>query len=190
MRRLQPRNWSTKAKEAATQRLRDLMEFERKRAQAQLESLRKREPNASSDRLAQLILERWTKVASIEGGVTGAMGFAGIALNSLLFTYFQLAVVVAIAEAYQIPLVGEAGEQALLEVLGRAHGVDDLVRASPRVLGALAKALMVRQGLGSISRLVPMISAPIAAKLNEREMGKLGQVAIQRFGNVILLGAV
>lgn len=189
MRRIQKRGWSARAKEAAEQRLRDLIDFERKRAKAHIESIRRRDPSVSPDRLAQQVLGRWTKVATIEGGVTGAMGFAGVALNSLLFTYFQLAAVVAIAEAYQIPLEGTAGEDALLEVLGRAHGVDDLVRAGPRVLGALAKALMVRHGLGSFSRLVPMISAPIAAKLNEREMDKLGALAIQRFGNVVMLGS-
>jgi hypothetical protein len=180
--------WSVRAKESAQKRLRDLLVEERRRAQLHVTFIRRTEPTASSDRLAQVMLGRWTKVAAVEGGITGALGFAGIPLNSLLITYFQLAAIVSVAEAYQIPLEGESGETALLDLLGRAHGVDDLVRAGPRVLGALAKALMIKHGLGSISRLVPMISAPIAAKLNEREMEKLGALAMQRFGNVVMLG--
>mgnify|MGYP006285995757 FL=1 len=163
------------------------MEQERRRAQFHIDLIRRAEPKASSDRLATVILQRWTTVAKVEGGVTGVLGFAGVPLNFLLFAYCQLAVTVSIAEAYGIELRGEAGEEALVDVIGRVHGVEDLVRASPRVLGALARALAVRYGLGTISRMVPLLAAPVSARLNEREMQRVGQAAMQRFGNVIML---
>lgn len=173
--------------EAAKKRLRDLIRQERRRAQFHIDLIRRGEPDASNDRVANVMLERWTKVAAVEGGVTGAAGLFGVPLNFLLFSYFQIAVVVSIAEAYGIALDGKAGEDALLDVIGRAHGIDDLVRAGPRVLGALARALALRHGLGAAGRLIPMIAAPISAALNRRGMKRIGKEALARFGNVVMI---
>lgn len=174
-------------KGSARRRLRDLIEQERKRAQFHIELIRRVEPSASRDRLANVMLERWTRLAKLEGGITGVIGFAGVPLNLLLFTYCQLAVTVSIAEAYGIELRGDSGEEALVDVIGRVHGVEDLIRASPRVLGSLVRAIAVRHGLGVFGRLVPLVAAPISAKLNEREMRRVGQAAMHRFGNVVMI---
>ena len=131
------------------------------------------------------MLVRWVKVAAIEGGLTGAIGFVGVPLNLLLFAYCQIALVVSTAEAYDTPLEGQAGEDALLSVIGRAHGTEDLLRSSPRVLGALAKMFALRHGFSTLGRLVPVVASPIAARLNEREMKRLGHEAQRRFGNVV-----
>ena len=172
----------------ARSRLRQLIQEERKRAQWHIDLIKRSEPYASKDRVAHLILERWRRVAMVEGGVTGAFGLAGVPLNLLLFAYCQLAVVVSIAETYGVALEGEAGEAALLEVIGRAHGIEDLVRASPRVLGALARALAVRHGLGTIGRMVPVVASPISAELNRRELQRTGREALRRFGNIVMIG--
>lgn len=177
--------FGTNAKKAARARLRDLMGRERLRAQAHIGIIRKSEPKASADRLANVMLERWVKAAAVEGGITGAIGFAGVPINLLVFTYMQVAVVVSIAEAYDTPLEGEPGEDALIEVIGRAHGIEDVLRSTPRVLGALARVYAVRHGFGSLGRLVPLIASPIAAKINERDMQRLGFEAQRRFGNVV-----
>ena len=105
----------------------------------------------------------------------------------MLVAYCQLAVTVSIAEAYGIELRGESGEEALIDIIGRVHGVEDLVRASPRVLGSLVRALAVRYGLGTMGRMIPLLAAPVSAKLNERGMVRLGEAAMRRFGNVVLL---
>lgn len=169
-------------------RLRQLIQTERRRAQWHIDLIKKSEPYASKDRVAHLILDRWRSIATVEGGLTGAFGLAGVPLNILLFAYCQLAVVVSIAEAYGVALDGEAGESALLDVIARAHGIEDLVRASPRVLGALARALALRHGLGTLGRMVPMIAAPISASLNRRELERTGNAALRRFGNVVMIG--
>lgn len=174
-----------RATQAARTRLRDLIGQERQRARLHIELIRRTEPVASSDRVAHLILERWTRVASVEGGITGALGIIGVPINFLLVAYFQLAAIVSIAEAYGIALDDDAGEAALLSVIGRAHGFEDLVRASPRILGSLAKALALRHGLGTLGRLVPLAAAPISARLNERDMIRIGDEALRRFGNVV-----
>jgi hypothetical protein len=186
----EPIGWpfGVRAKQAASKKLRDLIANERKRAQLHIQLIRQTEPGASNDRIAHVIVDRWRKVATVEGGITGALGILGVPLNFLLFAYFQLALIVSVAEAYQVKLEGEQGEDAVLYVLGRVHGIEDLVRAGPRVLGALAKALAIKHGLGTLGRLVPMIAAPISAKLNEREMSQVGNEAMRRFGNVIQLG--
>ncbi len=179
--------FSGRAADAAKKRLRDLIEQERTRAQFHIDLIRRAEPDASRDRVAHVMLERWTKLAAVEGGLTGAAGLFGVPLNFLLFSYAQVAVVVSIAEAYGIVLEGRAGEEALLDVIGRAHGMPDLVRAGPRVLGALAKMFALRHGLGTLGRLVPMIAAPISATLNRRGMVRIGRHAMERFGNVIMI---
>jgi hypothetical protein len=171
----------------AQRRLRDLIAQERKRARFHIDLIQRGDPSASPDRVAHVILERWTKVATVEGGVTGAAGLFGVPLNVLLFTYFQVAVVVSIAESYGIALEGRAGEEAVLDVIGRAHGVPDLVRAGPQVLGSLARMLAVRHGLGAMGRLVPMIAAPISAALNRRGMHRTGREALHRFGNIVMI---
>ena len=133
------------------------------------------------------MLSRWTTVAKVEGGVTGVLGFVGVPLNLLIFAYCQLAVTVSIAEAYGIQLRGDSGEEALIDVIGRVHGIEDVIRSSPRVLGALARALALKYGLGAMGRLVPLLAAPVSAKLNEREMQRVGEAAMRRFGNVVML---
>lgn len=175
-------------REAAKARLGDLIASERKRAQFHIQLIRGSDPMISDDRLAQVISQRWEKVAAVEGGLTGAAGLFGIPLNLLFFTYSEVAVIVSIAEAYRHVLEGTYGEDTVLDVLGRAHGVEDVIRAGPRVLGSIAKTLALRYGFTGLGRLVPMISAPIAAKLNEREMRRVTEQAIRRFGGVVQIG--
>ena len=170
---------------AAKLRLAELVKAERRRAQLHMSVVRRSEPTISKDRLANLMIDRWKKLASIEGGMTGAIGFVGVPINLLLLTYCQIALIVSIAEVYDVSLEGDAGEDALLGVLGRAHGVEDLLRSTPRVLAAVAKALALKHGFSTLGRLVPLVASPIAAKLNERDMERLGQEALRRFGNIV-----
>lgn len=175
-----------RAREAAEKRLRDLIRDERRRAQFHIDLI-KRDVPYENDRVAQIALARWVKVAQIEGGATGALGWIGVPLDAVLFTYFQLAMIVTVAEAYGAPLEGKEGEDAVLGVLGRAHGVEDVLRASPRVVGAIARAIAIKHGLGSLGKLVPFVAAPIAARINEKGMIRTGQEALRTFGNVYLL---
>jgi hypothetical protein len=186
----EPIGWpfGKRAREAAKKNLRELIAQERKRAKLHIQLIRQGDPTASNDRIAHVMVERWSKVAAVEGGVTGALGLLGVPVNFILFAYFELALIVSVAEAYQVSLEGEQGEDAVLYVLGRVHGIEDLVRAGPRVLGGLAKAIAIKHGLGTLGRLIPMIAAPISAKLNEREMNQVGNEAMRRFGNVVQLG--
>jgi hypothetical protein len=174
-----------RAREAAKTRLRDLIVQERQRAKLHIQFIRQTEPVASNDRVARIMVERWSTVAMVEGGITGAFGLVGVPLNLLLVAYFQLALVVSVAEAYDAGLEGAQGEDAILSVIGRAHGVEDMVRASPRVLGEIAKAIAIRHGLGTLGRLVPLAASPISAKLNQRDMDRIGDEALRRFGGVI-----
>ncbi len=173
------------ARELARRSLRELIDGERSRARAHIAWIRRGEPEASPDRIARVVVERWTKVASVEGGLTGALGLIGVPLNTVLFVYSEVAVVVTIAEAYGVLLEGEPGEAEVLAVLEAAHGIDDLRRAGPRVLGALAKTLALRHGLPMLGRLVPLVASPIAARLNASDMAKLARAALQRFGGVV-----
>ncbi|MBX2812682.1 MAG: EcsC family protein [Myxococcales bacterium] len=171
----------------ARRRLRDLIAQERERAQLHIDIVKRSEPGISQDRLARLLLERWTKVAKVEGGLTGMLGLVGVPLNLMLFAYCQLAVMVSIAEAYGIELRGHSGEEALVDVLGRVHGIEDVIRSSPRVLGVLARSLALRHGLGVFGRVIPLLAVPVSVHLNAREMEKVGHAAMRHFGNVIFL---
>jgi hypothetical protein len=168
-------------------RLEALIADERRRARVHIGWVRRVEPEASTDRVAQRIVEGWTRVAAIEGGLTGAAGLLGVPLNAVLFAYCQLAVAVGVAEAYGRTLDGAAGEDAVLSVIGRAHGVEELVRAGPRVLGALAKSLAVRRGLPLLGRAVPFVAAPVGARLNRRGLERTAEEALRRFGRVVLV---
>ncbi|MBI2375891.1 MAG: hypothetical protein HYV07_18000 [Deltaproteobacteria bacterium] len=186
MKRADGRIWPYRTvQEGARAKLRELIEAERGRAQAHIAWVRRSEPSASNDRVAQIIARRWIAISGVEGGLTGSAGFVGVPLNLLLFSYSQIALIVSIAECYGIALEASAGEDAVLEVLGKAHGVEDVLRASPRVLGAIARTLALRYGMKNLGRLVPIISAPISAHLNERDMERLADHAFRRFGRII-----
>lgn len=132
-------------------------------------------------------MSRFRRAATVEGGLTGAFGLAGIPMNTLFFTYGQVALIVTVAEAYGVRLTGDGGDEALWTLLGQAHGLEDALRATPRVLGSLAKVLALRYGVGTLGRAVPLLAAPISARLNRRHMEATGRLAIQRFGNVVML---
>src|SRR5262249_30237764 len=121
----------------------------------------------------------------VEGGLTGALGLFGVPLNMLAFTYLEVALIVSVAEAYDVALDGEAGEEALLGVLGRAHGIEDVLRSTPRVLGSIARTIALRHGFATLGRLVPLIASPIAARLNKTAMDRTATEALRRFGNVV-----
>ena len=91
------------------------------------------------------------------------------------------------AETYGIRLTGASGEEAVLSVLGKAHGVEDLVREGPRLLGEVARILALRHGLESMGRLIPLVSVPLSAALNHRQMQRTGQEALRRFGHVVMI---
>ncbi len=175
----EPRWGGFDPRSGARARLGDLIAAERGRAQAHIALIRRQEPTASSDRVARVILDRWTKVAAVEGGLTGAAGLFGVPLNLVLFLYCEIAAAVSIAEAYGVRLEGDSGEDAILGVLGEAHGMQDVLRSTPRIA--------LRHGLASVGRLVPLIAAPIAARLNERDMERLGHEALRRFGKVVFI---
>ena len=172
-------------KKYAQTSLAELIRQEKRRAQIHIKIIRYTEPDASSDRLSEIMLSRWTKLASIEGGMTGAAGVLGIPTNLLLFSYCQLAAAVSVAEAYNYSLEGRAGEDAILALLGDVHGINDLVRSGPRVFGALAKTIALRHSLPALGRAIPLVAAPISAKLNERDMRRLGREARRIFGHVV-----
>ena len=176
--------WRISVKAAARLRLRDLVVSERKRAQLHIALIKESNPDASPDRVARILVQRFKKLASVEGGITGAVGAIGVPVNFIVFTYFQLAMIVAIAEAYSSPLDDERGEQRLVEVLGRAHGIEDILRTTPRIIGSLAIALASKYGLSTLGRLVPLLSAPLSARMNARDMERTGSEALRTFGNV------
>lgn len=170
-------------------RLADLIRDERPRARLLIRLIRSAEPGASDDRVAQILMKRWAQAAAVEGGLTGAVGLFGVPVNWVLFTYFQVAMTVAIAEVYGLVLEGESGESAVIEVIKRAHGVGEVRRAGPPLLGALARSLALRQGLATFGRLVPLVAVPLTARLNQRDLRRTGAEALRRFGNVVMLPA-
>lgn len=158
---------------------------ERRRSRFYIEIIRRIEPEASRDRVAQLLAERWTQLARIEGGVTGAFGLVGIPLNLLLFSYAQFALIVAIAEVYGVTPEDSAGEEAILTTLREVQGFHQLVRTGPRIMAAIAKRLARHRGLAFMGRTVPLISAPLSAQLNASDMADVGRVAMRRFGKIV-----
>ena len=89
--------WRISVKAAARLRLRDLVVSERKRAQLHIALIKESNPDASPDRVARILVQRFKKLASVEGGITGAVGAIGVPVNFIVFTYFQLAMIVALS---------------------------------------------------------------------------------------------
>jgi hypothetical protein len=66
-------------------------------------------------------------------------------------------------------------------LFGHTQGLGSLQRASPLVLGRVARALLNKGGLVTMGRIVPVVSAPLSAYLNNRHLQAVGEEAVRHY---------
>jgi len=176
------RSWSPSwARGLASAQLSDLVEREASRARDTVDELARKYPSAGARELAQRLIDQKKSVAGMVGGVTGVFGLLTVPVDLAGMVYLQLALLAEVATVFKVNLKGESARAELLELFGYANGIGALQRASPRVVGSLAAALLARGGLTAVSRAMPLVAAPISAYLNNQHIQAVGDAAIRHY---------
>lgn len=166
--------------------LNDLVVKEASRAKKKLDSLTQKYPSAGNRELAQRLVDSKKGLASVVGGVSGAFGVISVPADLLVMVYLQMTLLVEIATLYRVNLKSERARQELIDVFGYANGVGPLQRSSPKLLGSLAAALLAKGGLNSLGRVMPLVSAPISAYLNNQHVQAVGDEAVRHYDGFLL----
>lgn len=177
VRRLSPRQ----LKKLANARLSDLIEKEAVRARAKVDELQQRYPSAGPRELSQRLIDSKKSLASMVGGVTGVFGAVTVPLDLVGMVYLQVSLLTEVATVFKLPLKSEREREELLDLLGYANGIGPVQRASPKVLGSLAALLLAKGGLKSLSRVMPLVAAPISAYVNNQHIQKVGDAAVRHY---------
>jgi len=84
-----------------------------------------------------------------------------------------------VATLYKVNLKSERARGDLLDLFGYANGLGAVQRSSPKVLGGLAAKLLVKGGLPTLGRAMPLVAAPITAYLNNQHIQAVGEEAVR-----------
>ncbi len=171
----------SKLKSLANQRLSDLVLREAARSKRAVDDLQQRYPSAGQRELAQRLIDNKKGIASMVGGVSGALGLLTLPLDLVAMAYLQVMLLTDIAVLHKVSLKTERERRELLDLMGYSNGVGPVQRSSPKVMGKLATVLLERGGLESFGRAVPVIAAPISAYLNNAHIQKIGDEALRHY---------
>lgn len=180
--RLKPLGKRGGARDFVKERLIAFIDREAVRAKARIDAIERDSPRSSRREISQRLIDSRKATASAVGGVTGIFGFVTIPLDLAGMAYLELALLVDIAVAYGVVLKNRSAKDELLHLFSDTNGFGAASRASPRVAGSVAKALLARGGLKRISTAMPLIAAPISAYLNNHHVQKIGDAAVRHYG--------
>lgn len=162
----------------ANAQLSDLIVSEVGRAKARIAELRRVYPSASASELAERLADAKKTIAGTSGAISGIFGIVSVPLDLVLIAYLQLSVMVDVAILHGANLKSARAQGELLDLLNYANGFDPVVRASPRVLGQLAFALLKRGGFSQFGRAIPVVASPVTAWLNNKAIVRACHEAI------------
>jgi hypothetical protein len=95
--------------------------------------------------------------------------------------YLQLSLLAEVATAFKVSLKSESAQSELVDLFGQANGIGPFLRSGPRLVGGIASLLLTKGGLRIAARIMPIISAPLSAYVNNRHIQKVGSAAISHF---------
>ncbi len=174
---LSPRNLNRLAR----MQMSDLVEREATRAHARVDEMRLRYPAAGERELSQRFIDSKKQLAGMVGGITGVLGVATVPLDLVGMAYLQISLLTEVGAVFKADLKSERGRQELLELFGYSNGIGPVQRASPRIVGSLAGALLRRGGLTVLGRAMPLVAAPISAYLNNQHIQRIGDSAVRHY---------
>jgi hypothetical protein len=166
-------------KKLAGAKLSDVVLQEISRSRTRVTELEKRFPSAAPKELAQHLIEGKKALASMVGGVSGVFGLISVPADLVFMSWLQIILLVDLATLYKVNLKTERARGELLDLFGYANGLGPLQRSSPKVLGGLAAKLLVKGGLPTLGRAMPLVAAPITAYLNNHHIQGVGEQAVR-----------
>jgi hypothetical protein len=165
-------------REIANQSFSNLVISEIGRARDRIADLERNYPSAGRKELATRLSDAKKALASTSGALSGLFGIVSVPLDLVAVVYLQISLMVDIAVLHRVNLKSAVAQRALLDLLAYANGSDPLVRASPKVIGRIAMAVLQRGGWTSFGRAVPVVAAPLTAWLNNRALARAGREAM------------
>ena len=151
------------------------------RARTRLAELRHRHPDAEAAELARRLIEDKKQLAARGGAVTGFFGIASVPADVALLGYLELTLAIELAVLHGVNLKAPGGRQQLLELFGWERGFS-LRLLVPALAARTGRSLLRRSAWKAVGRTVPVLAAPLAAWLNNREIQRLGEAALLSFG--------
>lgn len=168
-------------KKLANERFSDLVLAEIGRAKDRVAELKTTYPSADQKEVAHRLIDKKKAIAGTSGAVSGLFGLVSVPLDMVFVTYLQISLLVDIAVLHKVNLKSERARDELLDLLGYANGVGPVVRAGPKVLGRIARALFEKGGLKGMGRAVPVVAAPLTAYLNNRSLHRVGHEGLRHY---------
>lgn len=166
-------------KKLADTKLSDLVQQEVPRSRKRVLELEQRYPSAGMRERAQRLIDEKKHVASMTGGISGVFGLVGLPFDLTIMAWLQLTLLVDLATLYKVSLKSERARNELLDLYGYTTGVGPVHRSGPRVLGKVAEVLLMKGGLKTLGRAMPLVAAPVTAYLNNQHIQKVGDHAVR-----------
>ncbi|KFE62515.1 EcsC family protein [Hyalangium minutum] len=167
------------AKKLASAKLSDIVLQEIARSRQRITDLEKRFPSAGPKELAQHLIDGKKGLASMAGGISGVFGLISVPADLVFMSWLQIILLVDVATLYKVNLKSERTRGELLDLFGYANGLGPMQRSSPKVLSGLAAKLLVKGGLPTLGRAMPLVAAPITAYLNNQHIQSVGEQAVR-----------
>ncbi|MBS2025410.1 MAG: EcsC family protein [Deltaproteobacteria bacterium] len=157
------------------------------RARARVDELREKYPSADTPEMCRRLIDSKKAWASAGGALSGLFGWITLPADLAFVAVLQLSLIMEVALLHKVNLKSDRAREEVLEVLGYSNGADSLnlaSRSAPKILARFATRFFTKRGLVGVTRAVPVISAPISAALNNRDIQRAGEAALRYYGTM------
>ena len=157
------------------------------RARRRVEQLREKYPSAQPSELVQRLIDSKKGWASAGGALSGLFGWITLPADLAFVTALQLSLIMEVAMVHKVNLKSDRARAEVLEVLGYSNGADAVhvsARSAPKIVSQVARRLFAKGGFETLGRAVPVIAAPLAALLNNRDIQRAGEAAARFYGTM------
>ena len=157
------------------------------RARRRVSELREKYPSAEPRELVQRLTDAKKSWASAGGAVSGLFGWISLPADLAFVTALQLSLIMEVATVHKVNLKSDRARREVFEVLGYSNGADAAhvgARSAPKLVAQVARRLFAKGGFETLGRAVPVIAAPLAAMLNNRDIQRAGEAASRFYGTM------
>lgn len=163
-------------------RFTDWVLAETARARSRVRELKDRYPSAPASEHAQRLIDDKKRWAATGGAVSGVFGLLTLPADLALVSYLQLSLIVEIAVLHDRHLKSAGARRELLQIFFAGNTAARAAsRASPKAAARIAERLLAAKGMRFLSRLLPVLSVPLTAALNHRDLDKVGEEALRHY---------
>lgn len=152
------------------------------RAKARVAELRVRHPTAPELELARRLIGEKRKWAAAGGFAGGLFGLGSLPAELALVRWLQLSLIVDVAVLFGRNVKSARAREEMLDILQQGITASRTAAGSSRTAaGRLAERLLASRGTRTLGRALPVLSSPITAAVNARDLQLVGEEAVRRY---------